>query len=243
MAEEYDIGIIGAGPGGYVAAIRASQLGLKTIVIEKDKPGGVCLNWGCIPSKSLISQSEVVEKFSYLKDIGVKVDSNALDYSKVHKHSRDVAAKLNSGVSGLLRKNKVEYLNGEAQIKTPKTIQVKDKTISVKNIIIATGSRPKEISGFEFDEKQVLSSTGILSLTKLPKSLIILGAGAIGMEFAYIMNAFGVSVTVIEMLPTVLPLEDPEISSLVESSFKASGIEIFTSTKALELKSVAIKSY
>ncbi len=235
MAEQYDVGIIGAGPGGYVAAIRASQLGLKVVLVEKDAVGGVCLNWGCIPSKSLIHQSEIVSKIEYLQTIGVKIDATALRYEEVQKQSRDAASKLTRGVQGLIKKNKISYVSGEARITTPKEIQVGDKSLSVTNIIVATGSSPKEIPGFEFDEKDVLSSTGILAMTKLPKSLVILGAGAIGMEFAYVMNAFGVEVTVVEMLNQVLPLEDADVSAVVAKSFTASGVKLLTTTKASKL--------
>lgn len=237
MSEQvtYDVGIIGAGPGGYVAAIRASQLGLTVALIEKDAPGGVCLNWGCIPSKSLIHQAEMFHEIGYLKSVGVGVDISKFDYSKVQAESRAAATKLTRGVSGLIKKNKIAYLTGTASIKSAKEITVDGKSVSVKNIIVATGSRPKVIPGFEFDEKQVLSSTGILSMTTLPKKLVILGAGAIGMEFAYVMNSFGVQVSVVEMLPSVLPLEDPDVSALVAKSFTAAGITVFTATKALSL--------
>ncbi len=235
MAEQYDVGIIGAGPGGYVAAIRACQLGLKTLLIEKEAVGGVCLNWGCIPSKSLIHQAEIVSKIEYLQSIGITLDTTSLHYEKVQKQSRAAAAKLTRGVQGLIKKNKVTYVSGTAYIETPQKIKVDEKSFSVKNIIIATGSRPKEISGFEFDEKTVLSSTGILAMTTLPKSLVILGSGAIGMEFAYVMNTFGVNVTVVEMLSQVLPLEDAAVSAVVTKEFSASGVKILTATKAMKL--------
>ena len=189
--EKYNVVIIGAGPGGYVAAIRASQLGLKVAVIEKDTQGGVCLNWGCIPSKSLIHQAELFSEIPHLSSWGVKVDTSNFDYTSVHKTSRKAVTKLTSGVAGLLKKNKVDYIKGTATIKSPKKIDVEGHGIvETENIIIATGSRPRNIPGFEFDDKQILSSTSILALDKLPKSLVILGAGAIGMEFCLYYECF-----------------------------------------------------
>ncbi|AFG37857.1 dihydrolipoyl dehydrogenase [Spirochaeta africana] len=234
---DYDVVIIGAGPGGYVAAIRANQLGLKPVVIEKDKPGGVCLNIGCIPSKSLIHQADVFRHRADLAGMGLKIDESGFDYSSVFKKSRAAAQRLSKGVQSLLKKNKVEYVNGEARITGPHEVTVDgDKKISGKAILIATGSRPREIPGFEFDEKQILSSTGALMLEKLPKSLVIMGAGAIGMEFAFVMNAFGVEVTVVELLDRVLPLEDEETAAVIAKDFEKSGITMLTGTKATGLK-------
>ncbi len=234
----YDVVIIGAGPGGYVAGIRAGQLGLKACIIEKDKPGGVCLNWGCIPSKSLIHQAHLFNDRRELEHMGLSIDTRNFDYGRVQRKSREATEKLNAGVEFLLKKNKVELIKGTARIigRNRVVVQGSDKTIEGRNIIIATGSRPAEIPGFEFDEQQVLSSTGILSMTKLPESLIILGAGAIGCEFAYIMNSFEVKVTLVEMAPHVLPFEDAEVAGLLENSFKKSGIGIMTATRAVSLE-------
>ncbi len=237
MAEyDYDLVVLGAGPGGYVAAIRASQLGLKAAVIEKEAPGGVCLNWGCIPSKSLIHQAESVHTVEELTKLGAKVDLSGLDYAKVHQKSRDAAGKLSKGVQALLKKNKIDYIEGNGVFSGPHEISVDGKkTVTGASVLIATGSRSREIPGFEFDGKKVLDSRQILGMTTLPKKLIILGAGAIGMEFAYVMNAFGVEVTVIEMLDQILPLEDAEVVSVVEKAFKRYGIEMRTATKAKKL--------
>ncbi len=233
---DYDVLIIGAGPGGYVAAIRASQLGLKAAVVEKEAPGGVCLNWGCIPSKALIHQAEIMHDTEELQKIGVTVDKSGLDYGKVHKKSRDAASKLSKGVQSLLKKNKIEYIEGTAQFTAAHEVSIDGKkSISAKNILIATGSRSREIPGFEFDGKKVLSSRDILGMSELPKSLIILGAGAIGMEFAYVMNAFGVDVTVVEMLDQLLPLEDAETVDIVAKAFKRYGVKTMTGTKATNL--------
>ncbi len=238
--DQKDLVVIGAGPGGYVAAIRASQLGLNTCIIEKDKPGGVCLNWGCIPSKNLIKQAGVYAQRTELKEIGVKIDDSGLDYATVQKKSRQVAEKLNKGVEFLLKKNKVTLIQGTGKITGKNSVALEDGTeIHTKHILVATGSRPLEIPGFEADEKQVLSSNGILAMTQLPKSLVILGAGAIGCEFAYIMNAFGVKVTLIEMADHILPFEDKETVSVLEKSFQRKGIVINTGTKALSIKKQA----
>lgn len=234
--EQMDVVVIGAGPGGYVAAIRAAQLGLKTCVVEKDNPGGVCLNWGCIPTKNLIHQAHLFNGCSGLREIGVKVDESTLDYSIVHNKSRQSTRKLVNGVSFLLKKNKVSLIKGTGKIIGKNKVIVDGKTeISTKNILIATGSRPLEVPGFEADEKQVLSSNGILAMTKLPQSIVILGAGAIGCEFAYIMNSFGVKVTLLEMADHILPFEDKENVSILEKSFRKSGIDILTGSRALSI--------
>ncbi|MBU4446504.1 MAG: dihydrolipoyl dehydrogenase [Candidatus Marinimicrobia bacterium] len=229
----YDLIVIGAGPGGYVAAIRANQLGLKTAVIEKEAPGGVCLNWGCIPSKSLISQAK---KYSYIGDLrkmGIKFDLSEFNYANVYKKSRIVAMKLSKGVEFLLKKNEIELIKGTAKITGPNMVTVdNDKMYSAKFILVATGSRPKVIKGFEFDEKDILSSTGALSLEQLPKSILILGAGAIGVEFAFILNTFGVEVHLVEMMDQILPLEDTETAEVVAKSFKRKKIRMYTSTLA-----------
>jgi dihydrolipoamide dehydrogenase len=236
-ADPYDVVIMGAGPGGYVAGIRAAQLGLKACVIEKDKPGGVCLNWGCIPSKNLIHQAELILSKNELEDIGVRVDTAMLDYGKVHKKSRQATQQLVKGVEFLLKKNKVDLVPGIGRIAGKNKVVLSDgKEITAKNILIATGSRPFTLTGFEFDEKQVLSSTGILSMTKLPESLVILGAGAIGCEFAYVMNAFGVQVILVEMADHILPFEDEEIVAVLAQSFKKKGVEVMTGTRAVSLK-------
>lgn len=238
MAEEnsYDLVVIGSGPGGYVAAIRASQLGLRTAIIEKDKPGGVCLNIGCIPSKAIIHQAEIFHSRKGLADMGITVDMSKFDYGVVFKKSRQAADRLSKGVQSLLKKNRVDYIAGTGKLVSPHEVEVDGKQrLSAKNVLIATGSRPREIPGFEFDEKQVISSTGALMLENLPKKMVILGAGAIGMEFAHVMNTFGVEVTVVEMLDQILPLEDAETVEVVARDFKKRGIVMHTGTKATKL--------
>lgn len=233
----YDLVIIGAGPGGYVAGIRAAQLGLNACVIEKDKPGGVCLNWGCIPSKNLIHQANLILGAKQLAQIGVRVDTAALDYGKVYEKSRQAARRLLKGVEGLLKKNKVDLIRGAATIAARNKVRLHDGAeIIGKYILIATGSRPLALPGFALDEEQVLSSTGLLSLKTLPKSLVILGAGAIGCEFAYVMNAFGVKVILVEMADHILPFEDEETVSVLAGSFRKKGIAMLTGTRAVSLK-------
>ncbi len=236
---DYDLLILGAGPGGYVAAIRASQLGLKAAVIEKDKVGGVCLNIGCIPSKALIHQAERYLGLKEMEDTGIVIDRSGFNYQKVYEKSRSAADKLSQGVQFLLKKNKVPVIEGEGIITGKHEITLKNgRNITAKNIILATGSKPREIPGFIFDEQTIMSSTGALMLQKLPKSLLILGSGAIGVEFAHIMNAFGVEVYLVEMLDQVLPIEDADTVDVLVKSFKKRGIHIYTSTKAVSQKKV-----
>ena len=234
---EFDFIVIGAGPGGYVAAIRAAQLGLKTAVVEKNLVGGVCLNVGCIPSKSLIHNARLfAEGGKMLQKAGAKIDMSGFDYEPIWKTSRLVAEKLSKGVNFLLKKNKVELIQGTAKLTGASTVEVEEADGAIelrsKAILLATGSRPRIIPGFELDEKRILSSTGILMKNTLPKRLFILGAGPIGMEFAYIMNAFGVDVTVVELLPRALPLEDEEVSRIIEKEFRNRGVTIYTGANA-----------
>lgn len=241
---DYDLAVVGAGPGGYVAAIRASQLGLKAAVIERDKPGGVCLNIGCIPSKSLIHHADIFLHQKDLTDYGVKVDTSAFDYSKVYQRSRDAADSLSQGVRGLLKKNKVDLISGEARFVNRNELALEGgerKKVTADKIIIASGGRPREIPGFEFDEERVLSSTGLLYLQKLPRRMVIMGGGYIGMEFAFVMNAFGVDVTVVEMLPRILPASDAEVTKVVRKAFEGRGITFKTGTKVESMKKTKSK--
>jgi dihydrolipoamide dehydrogenase len=234
--EILDVLILGAGPGGYVAAIRAAQLGLKVAVVEKDTPGGVCLNWGCIPSKNLIRQAEDFRSLAAMEELGVRIDRSGLDYARVHAGSRAAANTLAQGVAGLLRKNKVRVVKGRGRLAGKGKVAVEGAgTLEARNVIIATGSRPLEVKGFEFDETRVLSSTGILDLKALPRSLVVLGGGAIGCEFAFVMNAFGVAVTLVEMAEHLLPSEDFECAAVLEASFRHQGITVHTRTRALSL--------
>lgn len=233
---DYDVVIIGGGPGGYVAAIRASQLGLKAAVIEKEKVGGVCLNVGCIPSKALIHQAERYQSLTEMEEMGIAIDRSNFQYKRVFNKSRKAASTLSKGVHFLLKKNKVDLYESLGTITGKNEVSLANgKKITGNNIIIATGSRAREISGFAFDEKYVLSSTGILMQETLPDRILIIGGGAIGVEFAYIMNSFDVEVVLVEVLDRILPLEDEEISAALTRAFTKKGIKIMTSTKALSM--------
>jgi len=233
---DYDIVIIGSGPGGYVAAIRAAQLKLSVAVIEKEKLGGVCLNVGCIPSKSLIHQAELYRSTDSLERMGIKIDRSTFEYLRVHLQSRQAADTLSKGVAYLLKKNGVTVIAGTGKISAPYEVCINgEKKITSRAIIIATGSRPRQIPGFVFDEKTVLSSTGALMLQELPKKVLILGGGAIGIEFAHILNSFGVDVHIVEMLDRILPLEDDEVTAVLRKSLEKRGVTISTSTKALSM--------
>jgi dihydrolipoamide dehydrogenase len=234
---DFDVLIMGSGPGGYVAGIRAGQLGLKAAVIERDKVGGVCLNVGCIPSKTLIHQAELFRSLPALKEMGLAFDMKGFDYTHVFDKSRKAADTLSKGVQFLLKKNKVELIVGDAALSGKNEVTLKDgKKFTGKNIIIATGSRPRIIAGFEFDEQKVLSSTGALMLKKLPKKAIILGAGAIGVEFAHVWNGFGVEVHLVEMMERILPLEDAEAVQVLARSFQKRGVQMYTATKAVSMQ-------
>lgn len=232
----YDIAIIGGGPGGYVAAIRASQLGFKTAVVEKDKLGGVCLNWGCIPTKALLKNAEIYNHFKHANEFGITYQNLEFDFKKIIKRSRDVVLRNSKGVEYLFKKNKIDHISGFGKIIGKGKIEVsKDgkpvETVESKHIIIATGARPRSIPDVAIDRKKIISSSEAMILQEVPKSMLIIGAGAIGVEFAYFYNTFGTKVTLVEMMPSILPIEDKEITKLLESNLKKVGIEIFTDTK------------
>ena len=233
---QFDVAVIGGGPGGYVAAIRAAQLGMKTAVIERDKLGGVCLNWGCIPTKALLKNAEIYNHFKHADEWGITYKDLKFDFSKIVQRSRKVATLNSKGIEYLLKKNKVEHIAGYATLKGARKIDVsKDgktiESVTAQHIIVATGARPRTLPNVKFDGKQVISSSEAMVMPKLPKSMVVIGAGAIGVEFAYFYNSFGTKVTIVEMMPNILPVEDKEISKLLESSFKKSGIEILTESK------------
>jgi dihydrolipoamide dehydrogenase len=242
--QEFDLTVIGSGPGGYTAAIRAAQLGFKTAIIERDKLGGVCLNWGCIPTKALIKSAELMNKTKHMNEYGINIENKGFDFPKIIQRSRKVAEASEKGVQFLMKKNKITVINGTAVFNADKTISVKDKdgnvldTVKSKHTIVATGARAKSIPGIKFDEKKILSSTGAMLLQEVPAKMTIVGSGAIGMEFAYFYNAFGTEVTIIEMLPQILPIEDKEISDTVAKEFKKLGVKIYTDTKT---ESVEVK--
>lgn len=245
MAEkQFDLTVIGAGPGGYVAAIRAAQLGMKVGLVERDKLGGICLNWGCIPSKALLKSAELYQSFKKAEEFGFSYKDLKFDFPKIIKRSRDVADRVSKGVEYLMKKNKIEVIPGTARLVSKNAIEVsKDgkttDTIKTKFTIIATGGRPRTIPGVTIDRKKVITSSEAMTLPELPKSLLVIGGGAIGIEFAYFYNSFGTKVTVVEMLPSILPKEDKEITKLLESSLKKQGVEILTNAK---VESVGVTS-
>ncbi len=239
----YDVIVLGSGPGGYVAAIRASQLKLKTALVERDKLGGICLNWGCIPTKALLKSAEVLDEFRHAQSFGIKADKVSADFGAIIKRSRGVADTNSKGVEFLMKKNKIDVVYGNGSFKDAHTLTItaadgSTSEISAKHIIIATGGRPRSIPGVEIDRKIVISSKEAMSLDKAPKSLIIMGAGAIGVEFAYFYNTIGTEVTVVEMMDRILPVEDAEISKTLEKSFKKAGIKVMTSTKVENVKTL-----
>jgi dihydrolipoyl dehydrogenase len=229
----YDIVVIGGGPGGYVAAIRARQLGLKTALVEKEGLGGVCVNWGCIPTKALLRNAEVIRTLGEGKAFGFSFDMSSLkvDYAAAQQRSRQVSGRLVKGIQFLMRKNQVEVIEGTASIKSPTQVAVGDQMLTTTNIVVATGARPRSIPGVVIDGKLVISSRHALEMTQLPASMIVVGAGAIGVEFASICNSYGVNVTLVEMLPTVLPLEDADIGNEIEKQLKKQKIAVHTSAR------------
>lgn len=234
--ERYDLVVIGAGPGGYVAAIRAAQLGLKTVVVEKDRPGGVCLNWGCIPSKALLTSAELYENLKESERHGIKVNGLSVDYAQVIKRSREVADRLAKGVEFLLKKNRVPLMAGTGRLESKNRVVIETpgkgtQQVEADRILIATGSKERTLPGLEVDGKQILTSYEALVDTEMPDAIVIIGGGAVGVEFAYIYSAFGCRVTVVEMEKQLLPGVDIEVARELEKAFKKKGIEVLTGTK------------
>ena len=232
----YDIIVLGSGPGGYVTAIRASQLGLKTAIVEKESLGGVCLNWVCIPTKALIKSAQVFEYLQHAEDYGLKVKEYDKDFDAVVNRSRSVADTMSKGVQFLLKKNKIDVIMGYGSLLPGKKIHVKtedgsEQELSAQNIIIATGARSRELLSLPQDGEKVIGYRKAMTLEKQPKQLIVVGSGAIGVEFAYFYNAMGTEVTLIEYQPRIVPVEDEEISKQMERSFKKSGIKVMTSAE------------
>ena len=234
----YDVVIIGGGPGGYVAAIRASQLGHKVLVIEKENLGGICLNWGCIPTKALLKNAEIYENILNASKYGISAEKVSFDWSKIVLRSRNIAKRLSKGIEYLMKKNNIEVINGSAFIENKNEIKLDSgNVVKAKYIIIATGCSAKNFPGLEFDQKRILSYKDAMSLKELPEKLTIIGAGAIGVEFAYFFNSFGVDVTIVESQNRILPIEDSDISKELEKSFTRRKIKIKTSSKINSIKS------
>ena len=233
----YDLIVIGAGPAGYVAAIKAAQLGKKVACVDKERGGGTCNNWGCIPTKALLKNAELFHTMKHrAAEFGFKIDGLSYDWSAIIKRSRVVSEKGSAGVDFLFKKNKIDWLRGEASLEKASEVKVKaadgkEETHVAKNVLIATGCVSRPLPGLEFNGKTVIGSKEALQLAEQPKSAVIIGAGAIGVEFAYFFNAFGTKVTMVEMLPNLLPIEDTEVSQALEKSFTKQGIAFFTNTK------------
>jgi dihydrolipoamide dehydrogenase len=241
MAKTFDVVVVGTGPGGYVSAIRCAQLGLSVAAIEDDRPGGVCLNWGCIPTKALLRNAEVVHLIQHAGDFGVSVGEVKPDYAKAIQRSRGVADRMAKGVEFLFRKNKITLFPGTGTLKSKSTVEVKGaagtETLEAKRaVILATGSQPKSLPGVTIDEKLVISSNGAVRNEARPLSIIVIGAGAVGMEFADVYAAYGTQVTVLEALPRVLPVEDEDASTLLTRLFSRRGITVKTGVKVSSVK-------
>jgi dihydrolipoamide dehydrogenase len=228
---KYDVIVLGSGPGGYVTAIRASQLGLKTAVIEKESLGGVCLNWGCIPTKALLKSAQVFEYLKHADDYGLTVKEFDKDFDAVVNRSRNVADGMSKGVQFLMKKNKIDIISGYGTLKPGKKVDVEGTEYTADNIIIATGARSRELPSLPQDGKKVIGYRKAMTLEKQPKKIVIVGSRAIGVEFAYFYNSMGTDVTVVEYLPRIVPVEDEEVSKQLERSFKKSGIKVLTSTE------------
>jgi len=228
---KYDVIVLGSGPGGYVTAIRASQLGFKTAVVEKESLGGVCLNWGCIPTKALLKSAQVFEYLKHAEDYGLNVKEASHDFDAVVKRSRGVADGMSNGVKFLMKKNKIDVLEGYGKVKPGKKVDIDGKEYSADHIIIATGARSRELPSLPQDGKKVIGYRQAMTLAKQPKKMIVVGSGAIGVEFAYFYNSMGTEVTIVEYMPKIVPVEDDEVSKQLERSFKKSGIKIMTSAE------------
>ena len=236
---EYDVIVLGSGPGGYVAAIRASQLGLKTAVVEKENLGGVCLNWGCIPTKALIKSAQVFEYIQHAEDYGITVKEATHDFGKVVKRSRDVADGMSKGIQFLMKKNKIDVVMGYGKVLPGKKLEVKGdqgtQILSAKHIILATGGRSRQLPSLPQDGKKIIGYREAMTLATQPKSMVIVGSGAIGVEFAYVYHAMGTKVTIMEYLPNIVPNEDVDVSQALEHTFKKSGIDIQTGTEVTKV--------
>jgi dihydrolipoamide dehydrogenase len=232
---KYDIIVLGSGPGGYVTAIRASQLGFKTAVVEKENLGGVCLNWGCIPTKALLKSAQVFEYLKHADSYGLTVKEYDKDFDAVVKRSRGVADGMSKGVQFLMKKNKIDVIQGYGKLKPGKKVDVDGTEYSADHIIIATGARSRELPNLPQDGKKVIGYREAMSLPTQPKKMIVVGSGAIGVEFAYFYNSMGTEVTIVEYLPNIVPVEDEDISKQLEKSFTKSGIKIMTSAEVTKV--------
>ena len=248
MTQSYDLIVLGSGPGGYVAAIRASQLGLKTAIVERENLGGICLNWGCIPTKAMLRSAEVFHNMKHAADYGLVAEKISADLDAIVKRSRGVAKQLNQGVTGLMKKNKIDVVMGDGTITAPGKITVKtekgEETLEAKNIIIATGARARDLPFAKADGKRIWTYRHAMTPTEMPTKLLVIGSGAIGIEFASFYNDMGVDVTVVEMLDRVVPVEDKDISAFLEKSLKKQGMTIMTGAgvKSIDVGDKGVKA-
>jgi dihydrolipoamide dehydrogenase len=241
---KYDIIVLGSGPGGYVTAIRASQLGFKTAVIEKENLGGVCLNWGCIPTKALLKSAQVFDYLKHAKDYGLSLDNPDKDFTKVVTRSRGIADGMSKGVQFLMKKNKIDVIDGYGKLKPGKKVDVDGTEYSADHIIVATGAKSRQLPNLPQDGEKVIGYREAMTLKKQPKSMIVVGSGAIGVEFAHFYNAMGTDVTIVEYLPNLVPLEDEEVSKQFGRSFKKAGIKVMTnaSVESVDITGKKIKA-
>src|SRR4051812_6617189 len=244
----YDVVVIGSGPGGYVAAIRAAQLGFKTAIIERESLGGICLNWGCIPTKALLKTAQVVEDIKHAESYGIEA-SGKPKFEAIIKRSRGVADKMSKGVQFLMKKNKIDVINGFGKLVAKGKIEVtgsdnKKQTVEAKHIILATGARSRELPNLKIDGKKVIGYREAMSLPQQPKSMIVVGSGAIGVEFAYFYATLGTKVTIVEFLPRIVPVEDEDISKELEKIYKKKGIEVMVnaSVESVEANGEGVKA-
>jgi dihydrolipoamide dehydrogenase len=245
----YDVIVIGSGPGGYVAAIRASQLGYKTAIVERESLGGICLNWGCIPTKALLKSAQVLEYFSHAKDYGIEATDFKADFNAIVKRSRGVADKMSRGIQFLMKKNKIDVIKGFGKLNNKKEVEVtgadgKATTYQANHVVLATGGRARQLPNLPIDGKKVIGYREAMNLPAQPKSMIVVGSGAIGVEFAYFYHSMGTKVTIVEFLPRIVPVEDEDISKELEKIYKKKGIEIMTnaSVEKVEASGSGVKA-
>jgi dihydrolipoamide dehydrogenase len=236
MANQYDVIVVGSGPGGYVAAIRASQLGLKTAVVERESLGGICLNWGCIPTKALLKSAQVFEYIQHAKDYGIEVKEASANFDGMVKRSRDVAGGMSKGIQFLFKKNKIDAIFGNGKLLKGNQVEVTDAEgkkalYSAKHIILATGGRARELPALKIDNEKIIGYRKAMVLEKQPESMVVVGSGAIGVEFAYFYSSIGTKVTIVEFMPNIVPVEDEEISKQLEKTYKSKGIDILTNSE------------
>jgi len=242
---KYDIAVLGGGPGGYIAAIRAAQLGKKVVIIDKDRLGGICLNWGCIPTKALLKNAEIFHYIKNADQYGINISKHTVDFNAIISRSRAVSDQLSKGIAFLMKKNKIDHIEGTGTLLSSTSIAVvkgkKKQTMDADKIILATGGRPRSFPGMKLDGKRIISYKEAMSLKAIPKKMIIIGSGAIGVEFAYFYNEYGTEVHIVEMMDRIVPMEDADVSKELARNFNKAGIKIYTGAKVSTIKSQKTK--